>query len=181
MTKSMRKIEESLAKMQTLGSRLSVLFLVLFVLLCAYLVALVALEIFNYAASSAIPDPYVAFQFASSVVIGATYSAMLFVMRGVAKDVARGRSPFTFEHAKRIKIVAWMFVVGVVLNIFISPDFVEMMRIGSVDLGVVSDQVGRYPSIHIDVKSAVGAIVCFSLSSVWKYGALLQADSDDYL
>lgn len=181
MTKSVRRIEESLTKMRSLGSRLSVLFLVFFVALCVYLVALVALEIFSYVSSSVMPDPYVVFQFASSVLINVTYAALLLVMRSVAQDVAHGRSPFTFAHAKQIKIVAWMFVIGVVLNLFISPDFIEMMHIGDVDLGVVSDQSRRYPTMRIDVKSAVGAIVCFSLSSVWKYGALLQADSDDYL
>lgn len=167
--------------MQKLGSKLSVLFLVLFIVLCTYLVVLVTLEIFSYASTSTIPDPYVAFQFATSILMSAVYGAMLLVMRSVAKDVARGRSPFTFEHAKQIKIIAWMFVVGFILNLFISPDFIEMMHIGEVDLGFVSDQARRYPTVHLDAKSLIGAVVCFSLSSVWKYGALLQADSDDYL
>lgn len=74
-----------------------------------------------------------------------------------------------------------MFVAGFALNAFVSPGFVEMMSIGELELGLSSDQAGRYPTIPIDVKSVVGAIVCFSLSSVWKYGALLQADSDDFL
>lgn len=177
----MRRIEESLSKMQALGSRLSVLFLVLFILICVSLVVLIVLEIISYVVSSSTPEPYAAFQFGSSILMNAVYGVMLLVMRGVAKDVARGRSPFTFEHARRIKIMAWMFVAGFVLNIVISPDFIQMTHIGALDLGLVSDQIGRYPTIHLDVKSLVGAIVCFSLSSVWKYGALLQADSDDYL
>ena len=74
-----------------------------------------------------------------------------------------------------------MFVVSFALNLFISPDFIEMIHVGNADIGLVSDQVRRYPTLPLDVKSVVGAVVCFSLSSVWKYGALLQADSDDYL
>lgn len=181
MTKSTRKIEESLSKMQTLGSRLSVLFLVLFIAVCASLVGLVFLDILGYTASSTVPDPYTAFQFASSALVSAVYAVMLLVMRSVAMDVAFGRSPFTFVHAKQIKLIAWMFVIGFILCLFISPNFIEMMHVGEFDIGLVSDQIRRYPTIHIDVKSLVGAIVCFSLSSVWKYGALLQADSDDYL
>lgn len=177
----MQRIEESLSRMQVLGSKLSVLFLVLFIALSIYLTALVALEVFSFLTSSAASDPYALFQFAASILISAVYGVMLLVMRSIAKDVARGRSPFTFAHAKHIKIIAWMFVVGFILNIFISPDFVELLHVGELNLGVASDQLGRYPTIHLDAKSLVGAIVCFSLSSVWKYGALLQADSDDYL
>jgi len=167
--------------MQTLGSRLSVVFLVLFVAMVVSMTVLIFLEVFGYAYSSASPNPYAAFQFVSFMLISSVYAVMLLVMRSVAKDVALGRSPFTFSHARQIKIIAWMFVVGFVLNIFISPDFVELMRVGEFNFGVASDQLGRYPTIHLDVKSVVGAVVCFSLSSVWKYGALLQADSDDYL
>ena len=177
----MRRIEESLSKMRKLGARLSVVFLALFIGLSIYLTVLVTLKVFSCVSSLTPPDPYVMFQFGVSVLMSAVYGVMLLVMRSVAKDVAKGRSPFTFEHAKHIKIIAWMFVVGFILNIFISPDFIEMMHVGDVELGFVSDQVRRYPTIHLDAKSLVGAIVCFSLSSVWKYGALLQADSDDYL
>lgn len=167
--------------MQKLGSRLCVLFLFLFVGLCISLVLFVALEVFSYAMSSKIPDPYTVFEFVSSMLINVVYAAILLVMRSVANDVARGRSPFTVAHANQIKVIAWMFVAGVVLNMFISPDFIELVHFGGFDLGLVSDRLGRYPVISLDAKSLVGAIVCFSLSSVWKYGALLQADSDDYL
>ena len=143
MMKPMRRIEDSLSKMRALGSRLSVLFLVLFVALCASSAVLIVLEVLSYISTATAPDPYVVFQFISSMLMSVVYGVMLLVMRGVAKDVSRGRSPFTFSHARHIKIIAWMFVVS--------------------------------------FKSVVGAVVCFSLSSVWKYGALLQADSDDYL
>ena len=80
-------------------------------------------------------------------------------MRSIAKDVACGCSPFTIA----------------------SPGFVSVVDAGGVHVGLASDQLTDYPIVPIDVKSVVGAVVCFSLSSVWKYGALLQADSDDYL
>ena len=64
------------------------------------------------------------------------------------QDVARGRSPFTIVHAKQIKFMAWMFVVGFVLNIFISPDFVELMHVGEANLGV---SIARAIStLHLD-------------------------------
>lgn len=157
------------------------MFLVLFVGFCISLVVFVALKVLSYAMASKTPDLYAVFEFVSSILLNMVYALILLVMRSVANDVARGRSPFTVAHANQIKAIAWIFVAGVVLNIFVSPDFVELVRFGEFDLGLVSDQLGRYPVIHIDVKSLVGAIVCFSLSSVWKYGALLQADSDDYL
>lgn len=102
-------------------------------------------------------------------------------MRSIAKDVACGCSPFTIAHASQIRVVAWLFVAGFVLGILASPGFVSVVDAGGVHVGLASDQLTDYPIVPIDVKSVVGAVVCFSLSSVWKYGALLQADSDDYL
>ena len=46
------------------------------------------------------------------------------------KMFLEGRSPFTFSHARHIKIIAWMFVVSFALNLFISPDFIEMIHVG---------------------------------------------------
>ena len=73
------------------------------------------------------------------------------------------------------------FLTGFVLGILISSGFVSVANAGGFHIGLASDESANYSVISIDVKSVVGAVVCFSLSSVWKYGALLQADSDDYL
>lgn len=153
----------------------------MFIAVCVTSIVVLILETIRCVNMSTAPDLARILQLSSSLINYVIYGVMLLVMRSIAKDVAHGKPPFTIVHANQIKAIAWMFVLGFVLGVLVSPDFAEIAQIGALDFGLTSDQVGRYPSIHIDVKSAVGAIVCFSLSSVWKYGALLQADSDDYL
>lgn len=177
----MRRIEESLTKMRAFSSKLSALFSILFVAVCISLMAVLSLEVVRCATMSTVPDAARILQLVSTLIDYMIYGAMLLVMRSIAKDVAHGSSPFTIVHANQIKAIAWMFVLGFILGIIVSPDFAEIAQIGALDFGLTSGQLGRYPTIHLDVKSLVGAIVCFALSSVWKYGALLQADSDDYL
>ena len=77
MMKPMRRIEDSLSKMRALGSRLSVLFLVLFVALCASSAVLIVLEVLGYISTATAPDPYVVFQFISSMLMSVVYGAML--------------------------------------------------------------------------------------------------------
>ncbi|MRX83533.1 hypothetical protein [Eggerthella guodeyinii] len=181
MANAVRRIEDSLAKMKAFSSKLSILFSILLVAVCVSLTAVLSLETLRCVTSSTMPDPARLLQLVSTLIDYMIYGAMLLVMRSIARDISRGNPPFTIVHANQIKAIAWMFVIGFVLGIFVSPDFAEIAQIGAIDFGLTSGQAGRYPTIHLDVKSAVGAVVCFSLSSVWKYGALLQADSDDYL
>lgn len=167
--------------MKAFSAKLSALFLILFVAVCVSLVVVLSIEIFRCLTSSTVLSAGRVLQFVSTSIDYVIYGAMLLVMRSIAKDVASGNPPFTLSHANQIKAIAWMFVLGFVLGILVSPDFAEIVQVGALDFGLTSGQIGRYPTIPIDVKSVVGAIVCFSLSSVWKYGALLQADSDDFL
>ena len=123
--KPMRRIEDSLSKMRALGSRLSVLFLVLFVALCASSAVLIVLEVLSYISTATAPDPYVVFQFISSMLMSVVYGVMLLVMRALPKMFLEGDPLSLFSHARHIKIIAWMFVVSFALNLFISPDLLK--------------------------------------------------------
>ena len=181
MTKSIRKIEKALAKLEVLGSRLSCLFLVAFVFVCVFVALFLVAKVSDFAGSGEALDVSYLIQLTLSLLDFAIYGVILLVMRSIAKDVAQGRSPFTIAHANQIRIIAWLFLTGFVLGILISSGFVSVANAGGFHIGLASDESANYSVISIDVKSVVGAVVCFSLSSVWKYGALLQADSDDYL
>ena len=69
---------------------------------------------------------------------------------------------FHFSHARHIKIIAWMFVVSFALNLFISPDFIEMIHVGNADIGLVSDQ-GKDIQRSISTPNPSLAAVCFAL------------------
>ena len=174
MAKSIDRIEEALTKLESLGAKLSIL-VVLSVVFC------LVVEALHFSDSGQALEPMRLMQLISTLLDFAIYGAILLAMRGIAKDVALGRSPFTIMHANQIRIIAWLFLAGFFLGIATSPGFVSIADVGDLHVGFASDQAIEYPVFHLDVKSVVGAVVCFSLSSVWKYGALLQADSDDYL
>lgn len=166
----MQKIGETLAKLEVLGSRLSVLFSIMFVLVCMSVALFLLLEAMDFAGTGELPNLALIMQLISTLLDFVIYGAMLLVMRSIAKDVACGCSPFTIAHASQIRVVAWLFIAGFVLGILASPGFVSVVDAGGVHVGLASDQLTDYPIVPIDVKSVVGAVVCFSLSSVWKYG-----------
>ena len=181
MAKSIDRIEEALTKLESLGAKLSILFSVAFVFVVLSVVFCLVVEALHFSDSGQALEPMRLMQLISTLLDFAIYGAILLAMRGIAKDVALCRSPFTIMHANQIRIIAWLFLAGFFLGIATSPGFVSIADVGDLHVGFASDQAIEYPVFHLDVKSVVGAVVCFSLSSVWKYGALLQADSDDYL
>lgn len=168
--------------MSVIASRLSVLFLILLVADCAFVLVVLALQIWRFSTEVAVGfGPLEVMRLVSSIVDFVIYGAILAVARNIAKDVAIGRSPFTLRNAKQITLIAWLLVASFALGFSNSPNFSSVVHVGIVELGVDSDNLGAYPTLFVDVKSLVGAIVGFLLSGAWRYGALLQADSDDFL
>ena len=90
MTKSMQKIGETLAKLEVLGSRLSVLFSIMFVLVCMSVALFLLLEAMDFAGTGELPNLALIMQLISTLLDFVIYGAMLLVMRSIAKDVACG-------------------------------------------------------------------------------------------
>lgn len=179
MSDSVRKIENALEGMKALASKLNALFLMLFIADCLFVAAMLVLGAFRFSAAQAIGF-FDVVEFGVSVFDFIVYAAMLLVMRGIARDVAENRSPFTESHAKRIKSIAWLFVIAFVLSCLNSPNFSSVVQVSGLQIGVDSDRLANYPTILLDIKSLIGVIVGFSVSWAWRYGAVLQADSNDY-
>ena len=98
----MQKIGETLAKLEVLGSRLSVLFSIMFVLVCMSVALFLLLEAMDFAGTGELPNLALIMQLISTLLDFVIYGAMLLVMRSIAKDVACGCSPFTIAHASQI-------------------------------------------------------------------------------
>lgn len=106
----------------------------------------------------------------------------LFVLRSIFKDIAMGRSPFTFAHATQIKVVAWLLVADAAIGLVLSPGFFTAFNLGgSLEVGYASAGDFNPAVLPLDAKGIAGAIFCFALSLIWRYGALLQCEEDDLM
>lgn len=117
-------------------------------------------------------------------VVGALFTLLLSgvatgILRSVFRDMANGRSPFTIEHSRSIRMLGVLFLAGVALN-FIIPPLMMSSFIGEVEISYgVTHPISSYPTFAVDLKGIIGAVVCFALSVIWRYGALLQEESDE--
>lgn len=108
----------------------------------------------------------------------------LFVIARMLQMVGNGLSPFSLSSSRQIKILAIVLVVGVISGAVINPgtQFGSESASGAVAFGF-SDKPNNaaYKSIHIDIKSLFLSIICFALSPIFRYGALLQSEADDLI
>ena len=107
-------------------------------------------------------------------------SAIFWVASRAFGDIAHEHSPFTTINSKRIKRLAWAMLAVLVAEALASPEFFSSMNIPGLNAGIVAtpDQLGNQLTF-IDIKPAVLALVCFGLSYIFEYGALLQQVSDE--
>ena len=180
MPESMERIAASLEKVRSQCSKARLLFSILFVALCIGGAFVMVLATVNLACPGMLPF--------ETRINGATYvllmaslvsnGAFFLIARSIFGTVAAGRTPFTLQHAKRIKLLGCLFVADFLLNLLVPLAFSMMSEVGSLTLGIMSSQAASYSVISIDIKGLIGAVVCFALSTVWRYGALLQAEED---
>lgn len=90
-----------------------------------------------------------------------------------------GRTPFTFVHAKRLKRLGWLFIADFTLSLLIPAAFSIIGQTGPMDIGYIAFQITSSSIASFDLTGLIGAVVCFTLSTIWRYGALLQAESDE--
>ena len=177
MAKSAQQIEESLAKMQRLGRRLSLIFTVLFALACISL-CVVTTIVFTMISRGALHDP----SCTVSIIVPPMYLVICGVgamtLRGIGQDMARGESPFTVSHSRQISVLGWLLVAVTVIEIIVSPGFVSLV-IGPFSFISAPHVMFEELTIPLDLGSILGAVACFSISAIWSYGALLQTQAED--
>ena len=177
MENSAQKIDKSIQKMMTLGRRLEILFTVLFITACCCSLVVVT-SIGLMVAQGNLYDP----SKTVSVVVPLMYlmisGGATWTLRGISRDMAHGESPFTLSHARRISIIGWFFVVAAIGDLLISPGFLSIV-IGPFDLLGNAYSMFENLALPIDIGAVLGAVCCFSISAIWRYGALLQDQTED--
>ena len=184
MAKRAQQLEASFERMRHLGRRMTVLFLVLTILTLAVavfagvLVVRMAMEAGSgdlgwYAdATQSVSIPAALFTFAVVV-------SVELIILGISTDMARGVSPFTRKNSRRIFVLGVLFLVNAAVAMITSPGFISM-TFGALRLIDSSASLfGGAAVLPIDMGALFGALVSFSLSAIWRYGALLQEQTED--
>mgnify|MGYP000680053665 CR=1 FL=1 len=86
--------------------------------------------------------------------------------------------PLPFSHARRISIIGWLFVAAAIGDLLFSPGFLSIV-IGPFDLLGNAYSMFENLALPIDIGAVLGAVCCFSISAIWRYGALLQDQTED--
>lgn len=188
MSKSVEHIEASMRRLKRLGSVLSAVFAVFMVVTIAIAVACGVIaghqmslgahftsfgvlegEDFNIHIFPAVMWLFIA------LVLEAT-------LLSIFRDMSCGESPFTVRHARLIAFLGGVFVLNAVVG--------ALFPSGSIRINSALISFAYTPNpmellvlaggeVSIDVGSLLTALVCFSISIMWRYAALLQEQTDE--
>lgn len=176
MAKSIQQIEESLKTMRELGQRLKLFFTVLLVMI-GVCTAIVIATVVSMIADGSVSD----LSHTVSIIVPPAYLLICgtgaMVLRGMGCDMEKGESPFTLKHARNIRVLGWTFVVVTAIELIVSPGFMSI-AVGPFSLINAPQAMFEELTIPLDMGGILGAIACFSLSAIWRYGALLQRQSE---
>lgn len=103
---------------------------------------------------------------------------VLIIITKMLKSIEKGHSPFTFSSAQQITVLAVVLLVGVISGAFIDPG----MQVGAASMsGSISFESagGKNDAAYIDVRGLILSIICFALLPIFRYGAMLQSETDD--
>lgn len=104
----------------------------------------------------------------------------LFIIIRMLNTVKKGLSPFSFSSARLIRVLAIVLAIGAVSGAFIDPGarFGAVSSSGSIALKFIGNE---NDVAYIDVRGLFLSIICFALSPIFRYGALLQSEADDLI
>ncbi len=184
MTKELERMDHSLRDAQHMGKVLSCVFSVLlgaFVIIVGLVVAHVVGEMRSIDASGVIHLkgggelwPVAAIPI---LIVGAT---ILVVLQGISSDIACGHSPFSIAHARKIAFLGIAFLLNALVPLIASAGNIEIDLVFGILACNPNPLVLYIPGGPIvDFGSLVAALVALALALLWRYGALLQQQSDD--
>lgn len=184
MARIIEQIEASMAAIRRIGHVFSIVLAVLIGCLCIIAVFSIFHIVRDFEGVSA-PDVILlkgggGIRLVPSIILMFEAGIILAILRGISSDIARGKSPFSLNHTRKIKSLGFLFFIGFLL----SPLFIR----GSIDVTIGSIGFECIPSSMLivlpgdaafDVGSLLCCFFCCAVSLFWQYGALLQEQSND--
>lgn len=126
----------------------------------------------------AIITPIVYFFYAANA------SLLPWVLGNMLSDISEDRTPFTFQNANRLRLLALILLLYTVLEWLVAvtnTQFVLLMSNGAFKIGNIVSSFSSANGTTFNLFPLVIAAVFFALSYVFKYGVLLQQESDETL
>ena len=103
---------------------------------------------------------------------------VILILGIIFREIGKEASPFTFKIAKFIDVLAVILLVSFLSGFFIQPG----SQVGAVsDSAMMAVDYDGNPVnvINVEISSLIASIVCFAMSAVFRYGAILQIETDD--
>lgn len=107
---------------------------------------------------------------------------MIWIAKSIFRDMKAGKSPFTRDEARKIKIAALLQVLHAVFVSLASPAVLSAVGFQDIAVGAsigATSVTSAMRFIPINMGDIVLAIVLFCAALIVEYGSLLQQLSDD--
>lgn len=177
MDRQLETLQNSRTKISSVCKILKYVFYALFALYCVASAAIIGLMLLQPGGFTPVgtSDPVLVISVICDVV---ACGLVLLTMGHLLGCMSKGESPFTPSSSKLLIVLGLLILASTVCKSFIAP---------GANLGAMSgdtEAVFSYPdygddSIYIDTRGILETIACFVLAVIFRYGALLQKESDD--
>lgn len=166
-------------KLELIARRSKVFYRVFLVILGGYLVVTgIALAAMIVASQGILSSPLLLVtQGIPQLIIAAIGIVVLLVIVRIFKDLSQRVSPFTMTQAKRITAIGILLLVDVVVEFAISLNSPAIAALQEFQIGYQAPYMTG--NVYINLTFIVAALICFSLSYVFRYGSLLQWMTDE--
>lgn len=118
----------------------------------------------------------------------ALYSAdacLLPILLGrILNDISKNRTPFTLQNANRLLLLALVLLLYAVFEALLTSvdsQFVMSLGSNSIEVGILSRDLASNSGTTLNLFPLLMSAMFFALSYVFKYGVLLQQESDETL
>ncbi len=170
------QIKESLT---AIARRSKGLYIFFDIVLALYLVATLVLFVLLLIGDGNLPtDGLALFLWSVPLLVTIALGAIIiFVISRIFKEISEHRSPFTTTQARRFNIIGILLIIDTVLEAISSISY--PLLADSLSLSIGFTQPGGTEDLYINGPFIIGAVICFCLSYIFRYGALLQQLSDE--
>lgn len=171
-------VRETMARMARVSRKIRIalnVLLVVYLIMIAVAIVVMVLAGFGTASN----DFEKVFSAVSRLLAAGVVAVLIVILSKAFQDVSESQSPFTIKQAKRIMLMGLILILNVAVEAISSAFAPIASEYAGVNVAFVSAPLTT--NLHIDVMSLVAAIVCFCLSYLFRYGALLQWLQDETL
>lgn len=111
----------------------------------------------------------------------ALFTVLFAIVKSIFRDMASGESPFTLEQAKRLRTIAIILFIQVLLEMVLSSGIVSILVSPDLSVGYwIGDSGVNSSVLTLNVGAFITASIFFAVSFVFEYGVLLQDESDEF-